>query len=140
MNVILHVEDDLGHALLVRRALEGLPFVCDIRHVADGQSALNYLQRQNNFSDPSTSPRPLFVLLDLNLPKLKGLDVLKEIKTDVVLRDIPVIILTTSDSAEDIRLSHENHADKYITKPGSYRELVDELRDLVKDLLLKPAS
>ncbi len=140
MSVILHVEDDLGHALLIRRALEGVPFACDVKLVTDGQTAVNYLNHLNEFVNPASSPRPALVLLDLNLPKIKGLDVLKLIKRSEDLRGIPVVILTTSDSKEDMRLSYKNHADNFITKPGSYSELVKLLHQVVEEFLIKDAS
>ena len=135
MSVILHVEDELGHALLIRRALEGLPFAWDVKLVMDGQAAVDYLNHENEFVDPISSPRPALVLLDLNLPKVKGMDVLKLIKGCEDLRDIPVVILTTSDSAEDSRRCYENHADNFITKPGSYSELVKALQQICDDWL-----
>ncbi len=133
MSVILHIEDDLSHAMLTRRALEGLPFACDVKLVNDGQAAVNYLNHRNEFVDPASSPRPALVFLDLNLPKMKGLDVLKLIKGSEDLRDIPVVILTTSDSKEDMRLSYENHADNFITKPGGYLEFVKVLHQVVEE-------
>lgn len=134
MSVILHVEDDFGHALLVKRALEGLPFACDIKNVTDGQAAISYLHRLESYADPASSPRPALVLLDLNLPKVKGLEVLKQIKGDQELCDIPVVILTTSESAEDIRAAHENFAKKYLTKPANYLKLVEVLHELMAEL------
>jgi CheY-like chemotaxis protein len=133
MSVILHVEDDLGHALLIKRALEGLPFACDVKLVTDGQAAVNYLNHLNGFVDPISSPRPALVLLDLNLPKMKGLDVLKLIKGSKDLRDIPVVILTTSDSTEDRSICFENQADDFLTKPGEYLELVKALHQVAEE-------
>jgi len=137
MSVILHVEDDLGHALLTGRVLERLPFACDVKLVTDGQAAVNYLNHAHEFADPASSPRPALVLLDLNLPKVKGLEILKLIKGSEDLCDIPVAILTTSDSAEDKRICFENQADGFLTKPGDYLELVNALRQVVEGLLVK---
>lgn len=139
MSVILHVEDDLGHALLIGRALEGLPYASDVKLVTDGQSAVDYLNHENEFVDPTASPRPALVLLDLNLPKMKGMDVLKFIKGCEDLHDIPVVILTTSDSKEDMRLSYESHADNFLTKPGSYAEFVKLLHQVVEKFLANGA-
>lgn len=139
MFVILHVEDDLGHAMLIRRVFETLPAACDIKHVTDGQAAINYLHQLHDFADPATSPRPVLVLLDLNLPKLNGIGVLKDIKGNKDLCDIPVVILTTSGYEADILTCYENGADNYLTKPGTYVELVELLRKLEDDWLVSDA-
>jgi CheY-like chemotaxis protein len=140
MSVILHVEDDLGHALLIGRALEGLPFASDVKLVTDGQAAVDYLNNWNEFVDPTSFPRPKLVLLDLNLPKIKGFDILKLIKGREDLRDIPVVILTTSDSAEDRNICFENQADAFLTKPGGYLELVNALHQVAEEWLINDAS
>ena len=93
---ILLVEDDPDHAELILRNLEEHPAVRKIAHVADGQAALDYLLRQGTYADPASSPRPNVVLLDLRLPKVDGLDVLRKIKADGDLRRIPVVVLSTS--------------------------------------------
>jgi CheY-like chemotaxis protein len=84
--VILFVEDDLAHVEIVRRNFENCRVANRLIHVADGQAALDYLNRQGEFSDPATSPRPGAVLLDLRLPKVDGLDVLQQIKSDPKLK------------------------------------------------------
>ena len=97
LKTILLVEDDSAHAELVVRTLEGAG-ERRIVHLSDGEAALAYLTRQNPYADPSTSPRPDLVLLDLRLPKVDGLEVLREIKSEPQLRQVPVLVLTTSDA------------------------------------------
>ena len=100
---ILLVEDNLPHAELVKRSLEAHEIANKIYHVSDGEAALAYLFRQGVYADPATSPRPHVVLLDLHLPKVSGLDVLREIKTSNDLRTIPVVILDHLDSGTGCR-------------------------------------
>ena len=94
--VILLVEDDPAHAEIVRRNFEGFRMANRLIHVADGQAALDYLYRREEFRNPDQSPRPGLILLDLRLPKVDGLEVLRTIKSDPDLGRIPVVVLTTS--------------------------------------------
>ena len=111
---ILLVEDNPGDVDLAREALEAGK-VCNSLHVvSDGEAALAFLRQQGKFAG---APRPGLVLLDLNLPKLSGREVLAAIKEDADLRRIPVVILTTSKAEEDILRSYNLHANCYITKP-----------------------
>ncbi len=112
---LLVVEDDPGDVLLTREALAGTTTPLDVHVVGDGEAAVDFLRREGGHSD---APRPDLVLLDLNLPRLDGREVLARIKSDPVLRSIPVVILTTSKSAEDVRRSYELHANAYVTKPA----------------------
>ena len=98
--VVLLVEDEEAHAAIVRWNFEKCRIANQVMHVADGPDALDYLYQRNGFSDPADSPRPGIILLDLRLPKLDGMEVLKTIKADRNLRSIPVVILTTSTSDE----------------------------------------
>jgi len=93
---VLLVEDNVDHAELVMRSLEDHPVASTIHHVADGEAALDYLFQRKNYAATETSPRPRLILLDLHLPKIGGLDVLKTIKKTAALATIPVVILTTS--------------------------------------------
>jgi CheY-like chemotaxis protein len=86
-------------------------------HVPDGEAALDYLYRRGEFSAPCVSPRPDMILLDLRLPKIDGLEVLKIIKSDADLTCIPVVVLTTSNTKEDKELVYSNHANGYLVKP-----------------------
>jgi CheY-like chemotaxis protein len=92
--------------------------------VADGQAALDYLYRRGAFANPDLSPRPGLILLDLRLPRVDGLEVLKTIKTDPGLSRIPVVILTTSAAEADMVRAYDNHANSYMVKPVDYKQFV----------------
>ncbi len=127
---ILLVEDNNDHAELVRRSLAKHKIANKIYHVTDGQAALNYLFREGAYSDPRTSPLPDLVLLDLRLPKVDGLDVLKRLKDAPDLRRIPVVIMTTSDAETDVAVAYERHANSYVVKPlglESFRKMMTDL-------------
>ena len=127
---ILLVEDNLPHAELVKRSLETHDIVNKIYHVSDGEAALAYLFRQGVYADPATSPRPHVVLLDLRLPKVSGLDVLREIKTSNDLRTIPVVILTTSTAERDVVSAYAQHANSYLVKPVDFTAFTRLMHDL----------
>ena len=128
--IILLVEDNLPHAELVKRSLEGHEIANKIYHVSDGEAALAYLWRQGVYADPATSPRPHVVLLDLHLPKVSGLDVLREIKTSNDLRTIPVVILTTSTAEQDVISAYAQHANSYLVKPVGFAAFTRLMHDL----------
>jgi len=114
---ILLVEDDLAHAEIVRRNLESFRVEQRLHHVADGQAALDFLCHEGAYSDPLASPRPALILLDLRLPKVDGLDVLRRIKASEALRNIPTVILTTSAAESDMVSAYTNGAGSYLVKP-----------------------
>ncbi|MFQ5570072.1 MAG: response regulator [Rhodothermales bacterium] len=127
---ILLVEDNLAHAELVRRSFEEHQVINEIYHVSDGEAAIDYLFRQGTYADPERSPRPHIILLDLRLPKIDGLEVLTQIKSDDTLRAIPVIILTTSSAEQDINRAYSEHVNSYLVKPvnfGSFTQLMKEI-------------
>jgi two-component system response regulator len=111
---ILLVEDNPGDVDLAREALESCKVHNTLHVVGDGEAAMAFLRRQGTHA---TAPRPNLVLLDLNLPKKDGREVLAEIKADADLKRIPVVILTTSKAEEDILKSYNLHANCFITKP-----------------------
>ena len=119
---ILFVEDDLAHVEIVQRSFATCRVANRLTHVADGQAALDYLRQEGDWRDPARSPRPGAVLLDLRLPKVDGLDVLKSIKTDPKLSSIPVVILTTSNAEMDIAKAYECHANSYLVKPMDFMQ------------------
>jgi CheY-like chemotaxis protein len=123
--VILLVEDDDAHAEIVRRNFEDYRLANTLTHVADGQAALDYLRRENGFNDPASSPRPGIILLDLRLPKVDGLEVLKIIKTDPKLSSIPVVILTTSKAELDMVAAYASHANSYLVKPVDFTQFAE---------------
>lgn len=120
--IILHIEDDPAHAVIVRRNIAGLRAGIQLNLVKDGGAALEYLFRQGVFSDPESSPRPDLILLDLRLPKVDGLDVLRQVKLDAGLRIIPVVVLTTSGADLDIGVAYVLGAASCLTKPTSFQE------------------
>ncbi len=111
---ILLVEDNPGDVRLTIEALKEAKLLNTIKHVSDGVEAVAYLRQQGQYAN---SPRPDLILLDLNLPKKDGREVLSEIKNDPNLKRIPVVILTTSRAEEDILKAYNLHANCYITKP-----------------------
>ena len=128
---IMLVEDNIDHAELVIRTLGEHQIANKVRHFQDGQSALDFLQRRGEYSNIETAARPQVILLDLRLPKVDGIDVLKTIKEDEALKTIPVIILTTSEAAKDVLKAYYNHANSYLVKPVGY----PEFKKLMDDLL-----
>ena len=120
--VILLVEDEEAHAEIVRRNFENCRIANQLIHVTDGQAALDYLYRRNGYSEPSQSPRPGIILLDLRLPKVDGLEVLKTVKNDPKLSAIPVVILTTSKAEADMVKAYDCHANSYLVKPVDFTQ------------------
>jgi CheY-like chemotaxis protein len=125
INVLL-VEDDPGDVLMTREAFEEyLNNRLDV--VSDGADALAYLRREGEYAD---APRPDLILLDLNLPRRDGREVLAEIKADDSLRHIPVIVLTTSRADEDVLRSYQLHANAYVTKPVDFDGFIEAIRQI----------
>jgi CheY-like chemotaxis protein len=125
INVLL-VEDDPGDVLMTREAFEEyLRNRLDV--VSDGESALAYLRREDSYAD---MPRPDLILLDLNLPRRDGREVLAEIKADPDLRHIPVIVLTTSQAEEDVLRSYQLHANAYVTKPVDFEGFIEAIKQI----------
>jgi chemotaxis family two-component system response regulator Rcp1 len=114
---ILLVEDTKEHVVLMRRALEKGKLEPQLFVVNDGQAALDFLHNQGVYTD---NPRPDFIFLDLKLPKVSGLEVLKHIKSDEKLKEIPVVILTVSDEGKDIIRSYKGGAESYFTKSALF--------------------
>jgi two-component system response regulator len=120
--IVLLVEDDPAHAEIVRRNLEDFRVANRMVHVEDGQAALDYLFRQAAFADPPSSPRPSLILLDLRLPKVDGLEVLRRIKEDDHLKRIPTVVLTTSAAESDMVGAYGNGAGSYLVKPVDFEK------------------
>lgn len=129
---ILMADDDADDRQLTREALEDARLINDIRFVENGEELLDYLRRQGKYAPPTESPRPGLILLDLNMPRKDGRTVLKELKQDPDLRTIPVVVLTTSKSDEDIYRSYDLGVNSYIVKPVTFEALVDILQTLEK--------
>jgi CheY-like chemotaxis protein len=128
--VILLVEDNPAHAEMVKRALEGHPVANRIIHLTNGEAALDFLFRRGVFADPVKSPRPHVVLLDLRLPRIDGLEVLREIRTSAVLEKLPVVILTTSEAEIDAARAYEHHANSFLVKPLDFDKFIRLMEDL----------
>jgi CheY-like chemotaxis protein len=124
---ILLVEDNPGDADLAREALENGKMNNDLHVVDDGEKAMAFLRREGSYADV---PRPDLILLDLNLPKKDGRQVLAEIKSDNDLKRIPVVILTTSRAEEDVLKSYNLHANCYITKPIDLNQFLHVVRSI----------
>ena len=127
--IILLVEDNLDHAKIVKRSFRNHQVANRIHHVTDGQKALDYLFRQGKYADPKKSPRPHVVILDLRLPKMDGLEVLKNIKESEVLRRVPVVVLTTSEAEMDIARAYDHHANSYLVKPLDFQKFTGLMKD-----------
>ncbi|MGV3526432.1 MAG: response regulator [Candidatus Sericytochromatia bacterium] len=138
---ILLVEDNEGDIILTVEALREGRLQNTISVVRDGQEALDFLYRRQAHSQ---APQPDLILLDLNLPKVDGVEVLQQIKSDTLLRMIPVVVLTTSSSERDILLTYSHHANCYITKPvdlDKFMQVVRVLEDFwISIVKLPPTS
>jgi CheY-like chemotaxis protein len=124
---VLLVEDDPGDVLLIREAFEDNKVANRLHVVADGVEALAFMRRENGNED---APRPDLVLLDLNLPRKDGREVLAEAKADDKLRSIPIVVLTTSQAEEDILRSYDLHANAYVTKPVDFDRFIGVVRQI----------
>ena len=127
---VMLVEDNVDHAELVIRTLEEHRIANKVRHFLDGQSALDYLFHRGEFSDQANNPRPHVILLDLRLPRVDGIDVLKAIKENDKLKAIPVVVLTTSEAEKDVARAYYNHANSYLVKPVGFEEFKKLMDDL----------
>lgn len=137
---ILLVEDNPGDIRLIKEILKETKIQTNIQVAMDGEAALRLLFNEKNLNTP---PRPDLILLDLNLPKIDGRELLSEIKDSEVLKSIPVVILTTSTAEEDIRETYNNHANSYITKPvdlDHFIRVVESIKDFWLSIVKLPRS
>ncbi len=125
--VVLLVEDDPGDVLMIREAFDENRVRNELHVCSDGEDALAFLRQE---APHVAAPRPDLVLLDLNLPRRDGREVLAEIKADDRLRTIPVVILTTSEAEEDVLRSYALHANAYVTKPVDFDRFIDVVRQI----------
>jgi CheY-like chemotaxis protein len=154
--VILVADDDEDDRWLMQEALQENQLATEIRFVVDGEDLMDYLYQRNQYANcdpnppdpnspntnppdpnlpsanPTLAPRPSLILLDLNMPRKDGREALKEIKADPLLRQIPVVILTTSQAEEDISKTYDLGVSSYITKPVTFEAMVDILKTLSK--------
>jgi CheY-like chemotaxis protein len=124
---ILLVEDDPGDVLMTREALDDSKVVNNLHVVDNGEEAVAFLCNEGDHAD---APRPDLVLLDLNLPRLDGREVLARVKADDDLRRIPVVVLTTSEAEEDVLRSYDLHANAYVTKPVDFEQFAKVIRQI----------
>lgn len=128
--VVLLIEDNDDHAELVKRQMADHRIANRLIRLSDGQAALDYFFRRGEFADPASSPRPHVVLLDLRLPKVDGIEILKVCKETEFLSRIPIVILTTSEAERDVNHAYYNHANSYVVKPVDF----EKFRQLMNDL------
>jgi CheY-like chemotaxis protein len=122
---VLLVEDDQGDVLMTREAFAHHKIRNELHVVTDGEQALQFLRREGEYQN---APRPGLILLDLNLPRRDGREVLAEVKADPELCSIPVVVLTTSEAEEDILRSYSLHANAYVSKPVDFDQFVEVIR------------
>ena len=140
--VVLLAEDDPGDQELTRRALQEAVLRTTLYVVSDGEEAMDFLLRRGDYANPAAAPRPDLLLLDLNMPKLDGRQVLQQIRGDEGLRSLPVVVLTTSEEEGDIIRSYELGCNSYITKPdiGAFMRTVRELVSYWFELVTLPSQ
>ena len=128
---MLVADDDEDDQVLMQEAIKESKINVNLHFVEDGEELLNYLKRQGKYSE-SKFPRPSLILLDLNMPKKDGREVLKEIKSNDELRQIPVVIFTTSKREEDVYRSYNIGGNSFITKPVTFEGLVDVIKTITE--------
>jgi CheY-like chemotaxis protein len=124
---VLLVEDDVADVLLIEEAFADNKVRNRLHRVGDGVEAIAFMRREGEYAD---APRPDLVLLDLNLPRKDGREVLAEVKADEALKHIPVVVLTTSKADEDILRSYKLHANAYVTKPVDFERFIEVVRQI----------
>ena len=122
---LIFADDDENDFVLLSCAARRAQLPVTVSWVKDGIELLEYLRRQGRYSDVATYPAPALILLDLNMPRKNGREALQDIRRDPGLCSVPIVILTTSKSAEDIRLTYEAGANSFITKPAEFQRLVE---------------
>jgi CheY-like chemotaxis protein len=128
---ILICDDDEDDRMLTQQALEDAHIANDLRFVEDGEDLLDYLKQRSAYAgETGAAPRPGLILLDLNMPNMDGREALKLIKADPTLRDIPVVVLTTSGLDEDVIQSYQLGVNSFITKPVTFSGLVEAMNVL----------
>ncbi len=128
--LILIADDDEDDRMFTKEAFEENYLLNEIRFVNDGVELIDYLKRRDKFTNPADSPRPGIILLDLNMPKMDGREALKEIKSDPLLRSIPVVVLTTSKAEQDVLQTYDLGVNCFITKPVAFSDFIEVTRML----------
>lgn len=132
MITILMAEDDADDRLMTREAFQECRLNNPLQFVVDGEDLMDYLHRRGQYADEARYPMPGLILLDLNMPRKDGREALREIKSDPALRDIPVVVLTTSKAEEDVANCYSDGANSFITKPVSFAALIEVVQTLGK--------
>ncbi|MBW4520629.1 MAG: response regulator [Scytolyngbya sp. HA4215-MV1] len=127
---ILVAEDDADDRFLMQEALEENRLANDLHFVEDGEALMDYLHHRGEYSQPQSSPRPSLILLDLNMPRKDGREALKEIKANPDLRQIPIVVLTTSKAEEDILRTYDLGVSSFIAKPVVFESMVQIMKML----------
>ena len=127
IEMLLLVEDNPGDVRLTKEALADGKIVNRIFAVGDGQEAMDFLHKTGKYAKAA---RPDIILLDLNLPKKDGREVLQEVKSDLKLKNIPIIVLTTSQAEQDIAIAYERHANCFVTKPVDFEQFISVVRSM----------
>ncbi|HTN75784.1 MAG TPA: response regulator [Pirellulaceae bacterium] len=129
---ILMADDDADDRMMTLEAFKESRLANDLRFVVDGAELMDYLHRRDKFASADDSPRPGLILLDLNMPKKDGREALREMKSDPKLKNIRVVVMTTSKAEEDILRTYDLGASSYVTKPVTFAALVDVIQTLGK--------
>lgn len=130
--VLMMVDDDEDDCFLVRDAIKGACMDCTFRSVQDGVELWDYLNRKGRYGEGAGAPRPDIILLDLNMPRMDGREVLQRLKSDPRFRGIPVVILTTSRDQEDVKLCYNLGANSYVTKQSSFDGIISSIKTLME--------
>jgi CheY-like chemotaxis protein len=136
--IVLMADDDDDDCLLVESAFQEIGIPHDLRFVGDGKELLDYLNNEGDFADSAKYPRPDLILLDLNMPRIDGREALATIKCDPQLKDIPILILTTSREERDIALTKQAGASSFMSKPEVFEDLTDMLSKFCVAILHNP--
>ena len=127
LSTILLAEDDTVDVMTIRRAFEKNGLTNPIYVVGDGEEALDYLRHKGKFAETDSAPRPGVILMDLSMPRMSGLELLLTLKTDPQLREIPVVVLTSSDEHQDVKTAFTRGAAGYIVKPVTFEKFAKAL-------------
>lgn len=135
LQIVLMADDDEDDRFLMGHAFRSAQCQWELRFVKDGEELMEYLLGRGKFADPGLAPRPSLILLDLNMPRRDGREILPLIKTDQNLMDIPIVVWTTSDFEEDRIMCQEAGADAFLNKPDNYTDLENTVRKLCEEWL-----
>ena len=139
--ILLMVDDDQDDCMMTQRALRGTPLEHSLRFAEDGADLMDYLNKRGRYSEPGSSPCPDLILLDLNMPRMNGLEALRELKSNPAFRSIPVVVMTTSKGQEDVLAAYELGANAFVTKPvifSALREVMQKLGEFWFDIAKRP--